>query len=468
MSWSRCFHSVTGGVLRSLAEFARDGWTPDVVLAHSTAWAGYTFSGQLKKIRPEEWVGRVDSEVAFSVHCFPRKTLSSGMRVLFLMPNWNAPSEVWMQRMIEELGGDLGTVVAWDTEGATTWRGQVRAVSLAQTTRSARYFSRFLPLVRLPQSKNDTRPQRVLLREIKRAGITHILCHYGELATQFMDVWRAVNTPLFIHFHGYDATFDIRPDDQPHKRYFPESYLPAIKELAERAVLIANSEFTKSMLVDAGIPSDRIEVKYLGVSTPDTIKKHGKVAEIRILHLGRLVDFKSPDRTIMAFEIARSRGLRGQLVIAGDGPLRVTCELLRMRSPYKDSIEIVGAVNSEYVRRLLLDADIYTQHNIKGEISRQSECFGVSVVEAMAMGLPIVGTCSGGVQETVVDGVTGFLVAPGDVEAQAEALLRLAADADLRQRLGDAGHKRVKECFSMEVERQRLLSILGLPNNSSS
>lgn len=388
------------------------------------------------------------------------------MSVLFLMPFWTAPSEVWMQRMMEELGGELGVVVAWDTEGARSWRGQVRAVSLAPSTRSARYTSCLVRLLPFPQFENETRPQRALLREIKRADITRILCHYGEFAARFMDVWRTVDTPLYIHFHGYDATFDLRRADNAHKQHFPASYLPAIKELADRAILIANSRFTESLLVDAGIPSGRIEVKHLGVASPDTIKKHGKVADIRILHLGRLVDFKSPDRTIMAFEMARSRGLQGQLVIAGDGPLRVTCELLRMRSPYGDSIEILGEVNAEYAQRLLSEADIYTQHNIKGEISRQTECFGVSVVEAMAMGLPIVGTRSGGVQETVVDGVTGFLVAPGDVEAQAEALLRLGADADLRQRLGDAGHMRVKARFSMELERQRLLSILGMTNSS--
>jgi len=390
------------------------------------------------------------------------------MRVLFMMPNWTAPSEVWMQRMMEALGDALGAVIAWDTGGATSWRGRVRALSLRQTARPVRSRPLRLLLLGLALIRNRASPQEVLLREIKRNGITHVLCHYGEFAVKFMDVWRAIDIPLFVHFHGYDATFDLRLDDRPNERYFPDSYLPTIRKLAERATFIANSQFTKSLLVEAGISSDRIKVKYLGVPIPGKIKKHENVGEVCILYLGRLVDFKSPDRTIKAFEIARAKGLQGRLLIAGDGPLRVTCELLRMRSPYRDAIEILGAVTPEHAQQLLSEADIYTQHNIKGEISQQSECFGVSVVEAMAMGLPIVGTRSGGVQETVLDGVTGFLVAPGDIEAQAEALLRLAADADLRQRLGDEGHKRVREYFSIELERQRLLSILGLPNDSSS
>jgi colanic acid/amylovoran biosynthesis glycosyltransferase len=386
------------------------------------------------------------------------------MRLLFLMPVWAAPSETWMQRMMEEIGDDLSSIAAWDTGGATMWRGRVRAVPLSPVSRSQRRISRVLGWLPTRRFASETRAQRVLLREIERGGITHVLCHYGEFAAQFADVWRRVDTPLFVHFHGYDATFDLRRADDPHERYFPPSYSSSVRELADRGTLIANSVFTRSLLVEAGIPADRIALKYLGVPVPSVRKKHAEAAEVRIVHLGRLVDFKSPDRTIRAFEKARAQGLRGQLVIAGDGPLRVTCELLRSRSPYRDSIEILGAVDTDTAQRLLSEADIYTQHNITGEISRQTECFGVSVVEAMAMGLPVVGTRSGGVQETVVDGVTGYLVAPGDVDAQAEALLRLGGAPDLRQRLGDAGQERVRERFSMDLERKTLLSILNAPN----
>jgi colanic acid/amylovoran biosynthesis glycosyltransferase len=380
------------------------------------------------------------------------------MSVLFMMPLMTAPSEVWMQRMLEELDYDLGTVVAWDTGGATTWRNRVRAVSLQTPSALDRLLSvsRFHNMV-----KHDT--EQILLREIRRKGITHALCHYGDFALRFMNVWRQVNIPLFVHFHGYDATFDRRHDADAEKAYFPETYARQIGNLAERATFIANSEFTKSLLMNAGIQSSRVHVKYLGVPVPAAAKVHKNVEEIHVLHLGRLVDFKSPDRTIRSFEIAQSKGLRGRLTIAGEGPFRVTCELLRMRSLYKSSIQILGAVTAEHAQSLLADADIYTQHNIKGEISRQEECFGVSIIEAMATGLPVVGTRSGGVVETVVDNETGFLVEPGNVEGQAEAILRLAGDRNLRQRLGDAGRGRVAEHFSMEGEGIRLRSIMGLP-----
>jgi glycosyltransferase involved in cell wall biosynthesis len=148
------------------------------------------------------------------------------------------------------------------------------------------------------------------------------------------------------------------------------------------------------------------------------------------------------------------------LIIAGDGPLRTNCELLRLRSPYKDFIQILGSVNAQEAQTLFAEADVFTQHNIVGEISRQSECFGVSIVEAMAMGLPVVCTKNGGVIESVVQGETGFLGDPGDVEAQADAFIRLGGDPQLRQRMGDAGRVRVADFFSPGREIQQLRNII--------
>lgn len=377
-----------------------------------------------------------------------------------MMPDWQVPSETWMQRMLEELGNDLGLVVSNDTKGETRWRDRVHAVSLMPHSRSFRSY--YLQLIYKFIPKSMSYAQATLLKEINRPGITQILCNYGAFAVKFMDVWERTDIPLYIHFHGYDATFDLRSYVQPDKKHFSDDYLSNILKLAGRAIIIANSEFTKTLLIEAGISPDRIRVKYLGVPVPAECKVHENRKEIHVLHLGRLVDFKSPDRTIEAFEIACSRGLHGKLVIAGDGPLRTMCELLKTRSPYKDSIQILGAVSADYAKELLSSADIYTQHNIKGEISRQSECFGVSIIEAMAAGLPVVGTRSGGVNETVVDGETGILLTPEDVEGQADAICRLANDPALRQKLGLAGHKRVSDNFSMEQETKMLRMIMQL------
>jgi glycosyltransferase involved in cell wall biosynthesis len=384
------------------------------------------------------------------------------MSLLFMMPQWEATSEVWMHRMLAGLSEYLAAVLVSDSQGNRYWRGEVPAISLNPSEQSVRYASRVCAFFGLTLKKKKPKERDILQKALRRLPVDRVLCHYGTFATKFMEVWERLDLPLFIHFHGYDATFDLRNFDQPDKRFHPADYLFRLKDLERRAIFIANSEFTKCLLTDAGIAESRVFVKYYGVPIADEKRLHHKTTGLRILHLGRLVDFKSPDRTIKAFEIAKSRGLDGDLVIGGEGALRAYCELLRLRSPYKSSIHILGAVNTQQAQVLFSEADIFTQHNIVGEITRQSECFGVSIVEAMAQGLPVVCTRNGGVIESVVHEETGFLNSPEDIEAQANSFLELARHPELRQQMGEAGQARVNNFFSPQREIENLCKIMKL------
>ena len=383
------------------------------------------------------------------------------------MRSWKASSEVWMARMMGSLGSDLKVIVANDTKGDKTWRGLVPVYSKAHPPKEIRYISKLFKLFGFTLRKNAPDNDKLLRRLINRYSITHILCQYGIEAVKVMDTLRGVNLPIFVHFHGFDATFDLRSHTQPEKKSFSDDYPEKLKDLSRFAIFIANSEFTKNALLSAGIDSSRIYIKYLGVPLPEVRHEHKKIKGIQILQLGRLVDCKSPDRTIEAFELAKKKGLDGRLVIVGDGPLRTTCELLRERSPYKLSIDILGFVSWREAQQLLLESDIYTQHNIFGEISHQSEALGVSVLEAMSYGLPVVGTRNGGVLETVIDGKTGILNEPGDVEAQADTFLRLAHDPYLRQKMGDAGRERVAKNFSLENEAEELKNFMSISSTKA-
>lgn len=386
------------------------------------------------------------------------------MSVLFMMPRWEDASQGWMRRMLEGLTQDLAAVAVNDSLGNSHTSEKVRFVSLRPPAREIRYISRILKFIGLSLEVASPKIESRLRSVIRQFPITHILCQYGAFAAKYMKVWRETEVPLFIHFHGYDVFFDLRLADQPDIHSHSEEYLDNIKELEQRATFIAGSQFLKSQLVNAGISPDRVIVKYYGVPVTEKARFHDKKNNIQILHLGRLVDFKSPDRTIQAFEIAKSRGLDGHLVMVGDGPLKATCELLRLRSPYKDFIRLLKPIYGEEAQRIYAESDIYTQHNVTGEITRQAEGFGVSIVEAMASGLPIVGTRSGGVVETVVDGETGILNTPGDVEAQADSFLQLAKNPDLRQKMGVAGRTRVSVMFSPQQEADQLRKIINLPN----
>lgn len=87
------------------------------------------------------------------------------------------------------------------------------------------------------------------------------------------------------------------------------------------------------------------------------------------------------------------------------------------------------------------------------------ETFGISAIEAMAFGLPVVATHAGGLSEVVEDGVTGFLVPPGDSQALAEAIIHLLRDKSLRKSMGEAGRRRVLDEFTVDRVLAQTLSV---------
>jgi len=388
------------------------------------------------------------------------------MSVLFLMRNWDLPSELFMQRMIEMLEPHLTAVGAVNPDEAT-WRGRVPALKLGREKFTS-LLKRQLFLKR--KAKQTTRDaHRIVAQTIKSRGVKSVLCHFLSFAIELKPAWNACDIPLYVHCHGQDVTWDLRRSDNPNKCMHPPDYQDEVRKLSQRATIIANSETTRQRLLAIGVEESRIVVKYLGVPVPlDEPPQTDATDGCNILFLGRLVDCKGPDLVIKAFEQAAERGLNGRLIMAGDGPMRPQCEQLRNNSVYKDRISMLGAVSPAEGQRLRENATIFTAHNCFGAVSRQEEAFGVSVVEAMAAGLPVVSGRSGGLIETVVDGETGYLIDPLSIQQHADALLRLAGDASLRRRLGIAGWKRALSCFSVEREKQALLKILNLPATAAS
>ena len=116
------------------------------------------------------------------------------------------------------------------------------------------------------------------------------------------------------------------------------------------------------------------------------------------------------------------------LVIAGDGPDRATLEQLAQTLGARDRVRFLGSVGREDVLRLFRASDASL-------LSSAWENFPHTVVEALAVGCPVIATSVGGVPEVVRDGENGLLVPPGDAEALAGAIRRFFSDPELRVRL---------------------------------
>ena len=151
-----------------------------------------------------------------------------------------------------------------------------------------------------------------------------------------------------------------------------------------------------------------------------------------------------------------------EAVVVGHGPDQPALESEVRQLDLESVVQLAG--ERKDVPQLLASSDVFV-------LSSGSEGLPLSILEAMAAGLPVVATKVGGVPELVLEGETGFLVPPGDPHSLAAALERLLDDSELRGRLGAAGRIRVEERFDLVSTRQAhldlysaLLAAAGLPS----
>ena len=154
--------------------------------------------------------------------------------------------------------------------------------------------------------------------------------------------------------------------------------------------------------------------------------------------VGRLAPPKDPLTLLTA-----CRSVKGDfvLMVVGDGELRGTVESSVSNGGLEHSVILAG--ERVDVPEILAASDVFV-------LSSRKEGLPYTIIEAMVAGLPVVATRVGGVPELVEDGVTGFLVPPGDPRALAEALQNVLDDSELRHRMGHAGRERALRGFSLD------------------
>ena len=166
-------------------------------------------------------------------------------------------------------------------------------------------------------------------------------------------------------------------------------------------------------------------------------------ADPMLLFLGTIDEKKGVFDLLRAMSSLRHRYPRLRLVLAGTGPaieqIKQRAEVLGVAA----QLELPGWIDAQARDTLLREADVFI-------LPSYYEGLPMSVLEAMAAGLPVVASKVGGIPEVIEHMVDGWLVAPGDVPAIRVALEILLADSLLRETMGKAAQQRVQRCFSSE------------------
>ena len=223
-------------------------------------------------------------------------------------------------------------------------------------------------------------------------------------------------------------------------------------------VTIAISELVRQhLLQDFHLPPKRIRCIYNGIDAthyaapckPAVTEEYRKRWQIPkdcpvIGGVGRLAAgrVKGFDTLLVAAYLLEKRFPDLHVLVVGDGPRRPFLEDIVKRLGIRNRVHFVGEVEDIRVPFALMDLFVFT--------SRWPEAFGLTLVEAMAAGKPVVATKTGAVPEVIRDGLEGWLVPPDDPAAMADGALRLLTDRSLASKFRSQGQLRVREAFSLD------------------
>jgi glycosyltransferase involved in cell wall biosynthesis len=168
--------------------------------------------------------------------------------------------------------------------------------------------------------------------------------------------------------------------------------------------------------------------------------------------VGRLVAKKGLDAVLRAFAMVRSARPDAELHIVGDGPLR---RLLPRSGQHSDGVIWHGAQTPDRVRQIMEGARLLTLPSRQVD-DGDAEGFGLVLIEAQALGIPVVTSDRGGTLEAVLPGVTGLAVDPTSATALADAFLQLLNDPQRAASMGTSARLWVQENFDIRQQARAL------------
>lgn len=242
--------------------------------------------------------------------------------------------------------------------------------------------------------------------------------------------------------------------------------------LGRAAVIVAISTWTavraRTLLTELDLDEQAARVRTVplgtdpeqfrpGLDASGARRRYGLAAGPWLLTVARLEWHKGIDTTIRALPAVRAAVPGTRYAVAGVGPRREALERLAADVGVRDAVQFLGHVPDDDLPALYNAADLYVGASRRHDLL--VEGFGISLVEASASGLAVVGGRSGGIPDAVHDGETGLLADPDDPAAVAAAVVDLLRDDERRRRMGAAGRRAVERFYNWDRVARDVIGI---------
>jgi glycosyltransferase involved in cell wall biosynthesis len=281
-----------------------------------------------------------------------------------------------------------------------------------------------------------------------RPGLIH--AQFGLGGALALPIAEKTGLPLVVTFHGGDATKD--------KHFGRRALVPTIfqrrrRKMVETArIILCVSQFVRDTLIARGVPAEKLVTHHLGIDIPENVVLPPAGIGNTVLFVGRLVEKKGVDMLIDAMAALREGAPSLELSVIGDGPARGDLEKRARAAGIKAQFH--GWQDEKKVRAAMRRALLLAVPS-RTASGGDSEGLPTVIMEAMAIGVPVVATRHAGIPEIVSDRVTGLLAPEADPRALAGAILAVKTEPDLAGRLRGEAYADVRGRF--DAERQSAL-----------
>ncbi len=289
----------------------------------------------------------------------------------------------------------------------------------------------------------------LLWRRLRARGIRHVHAHFAHSGSSVALLAAELGAPERMIFsftmHG-QAEFDQVVRYALAEKVRCAAFVACISyhTRAQLMRLVAPDQWPKLVIVRCGV-----DVEEFALADP---VQRAAGAALRILYVGRLAPDKGQGALIEACGQLVADGIDFELKLAGDGEDRARLEALAAEAGITSRISFCGSVGQDRIRDLYTEAHVFCLPSF-------AEGIPVVLMEAMAIGRPVVATRVMGVAELVEDGHSGLLVPPGNPDELACALRRIALEPESAARFVAAGRARVEADYALDVSTARLLEL---------
>ena len=270
-------------------------------------------------------------------------------------------------------------------------------------------------------------------------GIQHIHAHWGSTtATMAYIISQLTGISWSFTLHRWD----IRENNMLKEKVNTAKFVRCISENGRNELL--NTISRKY--------GNKVKVIHMGVKTPDKISEPNINRDFfTIVTPANLLEVKGHKFLVEACSILIERGIDSfQCIFYGEGQLRENLENMVEEKKLTEHIELSGVVPHDTL------IEMYKNHKVDIVVlpsittaSGEHEGIPVALMEAMAAGVPVISTTTGGIPELLGDGA-GILVPPEDSKALADAIEQLMKDPELRYKIGAKGKEKVKKEFAID------------------